>query len=410
MRWSSFAGTCAALMATTLIDVAAADRLSIVEDERALTVRAGEKTILKYNVAAVPSPDRSKPYYARSGHIHPVYTPKGHMVTGDMCPDHIHQHAIWFAWTNASFEGRKIDFWNSKAQQGRVEHSAVLGKEHSDTEATFSVRLRHQDTTGDEPSDVLHETWNVRVKAVDEVYVIDLESIQQCATDVPLLLKKYHYGAMGLRSPMAWNAPDGGFLTSEGKTRENGNHSRPTWVDSFGPVEGGTAGVTVMQHPSNFRYPQPARLHPRFSYFCFAPMVLGDFSIEPGRQYVSRFRYVVHDGQLDKAVTKKLWSEFAKMYGGDKSDNAVSVKLIVTADGSLSLAGKDIQEDQLTAELKQLLDNVTKQGHDAKSVTVIIAADPQARTGLVQQMIKLAQNAGVERFVLRAVKTPTDEP
>ena len=83
---------------------------------------------------------------------------------------------------------------------------------------------------------------------------------------------------------------------------------------SFGPVEGGTAGITVMQHPSNFRYPQPVRLHPKFSYFCFAPMVLGDFSIEPGDEYVSRFRYVVHDGPLNAKLTKRLWEDFTKRY------------------------------------------------------------------------------------------------
>jgi len=310
----------ATVLAVTIVVSAVGDekqnKLSIVDDGKTLTVRAGDDVVLKYNIAAVPSPIEDKPYYARSGHIHPVYSPQGHIVTGDMCPDHRHQHAIWFAWTNTRFQGRKIDFWNSQAQQGRIEHAEVLKKQSNDGEARFQVRLRHLDVTDEEPKEVLRETWDVRVRAVEDVYVIDLESRQHCASESPLLIKKYHYGAMGLRAPMAWNAPDGDFLTSEGKTRASGNHTRPKWVDSYGPVESEgenpqIAGITVMQHPLNFRYPQPARLHPKFSYFCFAPMVLGDFSIEPNEPYVSHFRYVVHDGPIDNELTERLWKDFA---------------------------------------------------------------------------------------------------
>ena len=70
-------------------------------------------------------------------------------------------------------------------------------------------------------------------------------------------------------------------------------------------------GVTVLDHPGNFRFPQPVRLHPNKPYFCFAPMVLGEFEISPGHPYTSRYRLYVHDGPPDAADIERLWNDYA---------------------------------------------------------------------------------------------------
>ena len=101
------------------------------------------------------------------------------------------------------------------------------------------------------------------------------------------------------------------FLTSEGKNKENGNQSRPQWVELFGPLAGETAGVTVLSHPGNFRFPQPVRLHPTMPYFCFAVAAVDAFTIEPGKPYVSRYRYHVHDGKPSAKLDQRLWEDYA---------------------------------------------------------------------------------------------------
>src|SRR5262249_39181820 len=160
------------------------------------------------------------------------------------------------------------------------------------------------------PAPVLDETWTVRVYELDSHVLVDLESSQTCAGPSPLKVNSYHYGGFGLRGNRAWvdamakgNDPphparsgDSDFLTSEGESRRDGNHTRPRWVDLSGRVSGHSAGVAVLDHPGNFRFPQPVRLHPNKPYFCFAPMVLGEFDIVPGRPYVSRYRLLAHDG------------------------------------------------------------------------------------------------------------------
>ena len=106
--------------------------------------------------------------------------------------------------------------------------------------------------------------------------------------------------------------PLGKMITSEDKNRENGNHSRPRWVSMHGPVDGRQCGVVVMNHPDNFRFPQWVRLHPKMPYFVFAPMVEEPFMIEPGKPYVSKFRYLTYDGTPDHEVIEGSWKEWIK--------------------------------------------------------------------------------------------------
>jgi hypothetical protein len=40
-------------------------------------------------------------------------------------------------------------------------------------------------------------------------------------------------------------------------------------------------------------------------------MVLGSFSLEPGKPYVSAYRFFVHSGKPDVALTERLWNDYA---------------------------------------------------------------------------------------------------
>ena len=53
------------------------------------------------------------------------------------------------------------------------------------------------------------------------------------------------------------------------------------------------------------------RLHPSEPFFCFAPSQEGDWSIQPGDAYVSRYRFIVVDGPPDKARFDGYWMEYA---------------------------------------------------------------------------------------------------
>ena len=128
-----------------------------------------------------------------------------------------------------------------------------------------------------------------------------------------MVLPKYLFGGLGFRGRRDWDGKDNcTFLTSEGRDRSNGNETRGKWCWVGGKVEGGEmAGVAILCHPDNFRFPQPMRLHPDEPFFCYAPSQLGDWAIEPGKPYVARYRFVVSDGPADKAEVERLWNDYA---------------------------------------------------------------------------------------------------
>ncbi|MEX2358547.1 MAG: PmoA family protein [Pirellulaceae bacterium] len=291
----------------------AAEPLRWEETPERITLYQGERPILRYNIALVPSPDASKPWFGRSGFIHPIWDPAGRVLTDDFPPDHMHQHALMFPWTKTQFEGRKIDFWNSALQQGKVEHRRMVSQFVEEDLAGLEVELAHVDITDPEnPKDVLIERWNVVAHRDEDAFVFDLTSVQRCASDSPLTILEYHYGGLGIRGARAWATKgQGDFLTSDGKTRVDGNHTTPRWVDVHGKLEGEVSGITVMGHPENFRFPQPVRLHPDKPYFSFTPQVKGSFAIRPGQPYTSKYRFVAHRGMIDQETTERLWEDFS---------------------------------------------------------------------------------------------------
>jgi hypothetical protein len=288
--------------------------VTCTDDGTRLNLSIGDRPVVTYNHGLLPAPEGIDPVYAKNGHIHPMRTPSGRLVTDDFPPDHAHQHGIFFAWVNTTFEDRRVDFWNQAKKLGSVEHVKILEKVSGPVFGQFKVKLRHSDLTAPgKPKPVLEEIWTVRVYNVPDPFLSDLKSEQRCVADTPLVVNEYHYGGMGLRAAREWYKQEGsGFLTSTGKTREEGNHTRARWVITHGRSEGQPAAVAILGHPDNFRAPQYVRLHPSKPYFCFAPMVMGSFEIAPDKPYVSQYRYATYDGDPDPGLTDQLWQDFAE--------------------------------------------------------------------------------------------------
>ena len=313
----------------------------------AITITIGDLPLLTYHKSIVHPPENIDPVFKRSGYVHPIKSPSGKEVTGDFAPDHAHQHAFFMAWVNTHLAGHDIDFWNQKKQTGRISHNKVVSVNNKASYAEFEVELTHEDTTLPKaPVLVLSERWKIRAyhRAASEPFVFDFESNQTCMADSPLILREYRYGGFGLRGNQQWHRPGANaafknwttllknserdanveppdplgldvmgheFLTSENKQRHNGNHSRARWTTMYGPVEGAIAGIAILSHPKNFRSPQHVRLHPGKPYFSYAPVVAGEFKIEPKETYTTRFRVVSYDGLPDKKLLNRLWSEYS---------------------------------------------------------------------------------------------------
>lgn len=302
----------------------AADPIAVETGDRVLNFTVGGQPMFTYQMEPGPVPEGVPPIYAHGAYLHPVFSPSGKLVTGNFPPDHRHQRGIFFAWTKTEFEGHHPDFWNmGKGDQpdGKLlaeVRFASLEKSWGGPESGgFVSRHRFIDHAGDAPKDVLNETWEVTVRRIvadgRPANVIDLVSTQTCSGSSPLLLPKYHYGGLGVRGNALWDPVKAvKMLTSHGDPREKGDETKAKWVHLGGNVDGAPTGLAVLIHPSNFRFPQPLRLNPKNPQLCVAPSQDGDWSIEPGKPYVSRYRFVVFDGVPDAAWLEKRWQEYAK--------------------------------------------------------------------------------------------------
>ena len=288
--------------------------VDIRETDKSVEVLCGGKTVLAYNHAVEPAPAGMDKNYAKSGFIHPVCSPGGQVLTQIHLPDHIHHMGLWNAWTSTEFEGRKIDFWNIKKGVGTVRFAKYLAKEHGPVFGGFKVVQEHVDLSAPGGTKVaLKEDIEVKVWDTRKGYwLFDWISVQKCASPSPLHLLKYRYGGFGFRATEEWDKSNSDYLTSEGKTRVDGHGTRARWCNISGKTTKGPAGILLMADPQNREFPEPIRIwsekdHNGKVFFNFCPIQEKDWMLEPGRDYVFRYRACVYDGTITKERAEQLW-------------------------------------------------------------------------------------------------------
>ena len=131
-------------------------------------------------------------------------------------------------------------------------------------------------------------------------------------------------GTFGIRlaTSMTEDSKLGGrMVTSEGKeTEKEVWGKRAAWLDYYGPVDGQTVGVLVMDHPTNPRH--PTYWHTR-AYGLLGANIFGvhDFlndktqdgsmTVEAGQPVRFRFRVVIHPGDVKAINAPAMFKVFA---------------------------------------------------------------------------------------------------
>ena len=299
-------------------------KVRVADDGQSLRVTVGEKPVLGYRYTPMPVPEGVRDIYSLSGFIHPLWSPRGEVLTAIQPPDHRHHYGIWNPWTSTEFEGRKVDFWNVGSGQGRVRAAGVLERTSGEVFGGFSSLHEHVDNTGPSgPKVALREQWRVTVWNVApgrEAWVIDFVSRLNPATDQPLTIKAYRYQGFSLRATEKWNDRNATLLTSEGLNKSNANATRARWIDVNGAssVPAGTSGVLFMTNPANFNFPEQLRIWPVGDnrgqanvYVNFNPAQDRDWVLEPGRSYALKYRMFVYDGKITAGEAQRLWIDYA---------------------------------------------------------------------------------------------------
>ncbi|MBN1506362.1 MAG: PmoA family protein [Sedimentisphaerales bacterium] len=300
--------------------------VSATKDEKVLEISVGDAKVMEYHHAASPAPkgvgrvpESKLPLYDHSAFIHPLWSPKGTVLTDINPPDHLHHMGIWMPWTHTTFEGKMVDFWNVGDGTGTVRFSRYVSTTTGPVYGGFQSEQDHialQTSKGEQT--ILKEIWDVRVYNMGGrekgYWLVDFQSTQRCVADQPLIQEEYHYSGFGYRAPRQWKGANGDYLTSEGKTRKDGHATRARWCDCYGKAGDQWEGVTFFSNPGNFRHPEPMRLWPEpdnYIFFNFCPSQAGAWEMKPGEDHVFRYRWYVHEGKPDVEQIERIWNEYA---------------------------------------------------------------------------------------------------
>ncbi|MEX2514474.1 MAG: PmoA family protein [Cyclobacteriaceae bacterium] len=296
--------------------------LSLEHNSQSLIIRRNQQDLWQYNHAVAEAPEGADPAYARSGFVHPMWSPTGKSLTRIQPPDHYHHYGLWNPWTRVEFQGETIDFWNLKERQGTVRFANVITKNVGQVYAGYKVLHEHVVLKNElSPKVALKEVQGTKIfmlEGEEDYYLADISILLNCATDDPVLLKEYRYGSLGWRTTEKWDRYNSEVITSEGLNRKNADGSLARWCIVQGEIDEDYAAVIMMSYPTNYNHPEPLRIWPEDQYdrgdmyANFAPTKNMDWDLQPGINYVLNYRFLVSSKKLSAEDAESAWKQFAK--------------------------------------------------------------------------------------------------
>ena len=221
--------------------------------------------------------------------------------------DHPHHKGIWVAVD----EVNEIKFW---AESGKIENRSV---DLVTAEGNPAIMRVTNHWLNDKGGDVMIETTTISIYA-NRMLAYDIR-FKMVSGDVNFRDTKE--GLLGFRLAESQREDKGGgkVTNADGKqgTKECWGQ-RSAWVDYTGPIEGKEYGVTIFDHPGNFR---PSRYHVR-NYGLFSVSPFGESAYTNGKEPVVsdvfkkdselRLRYAIyfHDGPASVRELNALATKF----------------------------------------------------------------------------------------------------
>ena len=236
-------------------------------------------------------------------------------ATADEKADHPHHRSFFF--THGNVNG--VDFWSENDKHGKTEHRE-LAEARGGGDALIVTR---NDWVGPDSTVHLRDERRLLFGADDDARWIDFD-ITLTAPDRPATFGDTKEGTFGVRvaGTMKVDAKKGGRLVnSEGQADGEAWGQPAKWVDYYGPVEGEVEGITIMNHPTSFRF--PTYWHVRtYGLFAANPFGLHDFpgtrdldgshKLEPGESINLRYRVLLHRGDTETGRVAERYAEYEK--------------------------------------------------------------------------------------------------
>lgn len=288
-----------------MIDVGlAADSVKLVRNGDTVFVSINEKEFTTYRFAT----SLTKPYFF------PVKAADNALLTRPIVGenyqgDHPHHKGIWVSVD----EVNEIQFW---AEKGKIENRGVELVTSEGNPAIMRVTNHWLDRNA---ADIMIETTTIAIHA-NRMLEYDIQ-FKMIGSDVNFRDTKEGLFGFRLAESQREDKGQGKVTNAEGKkgTKECWGQ-RSAWVDYQGPIEGKEYGVTIFDHPGNFR---PSRYHVR-NYGLFSISPFGEAAYTNGtepavndifkKDSMLRLRYAIyfHEGEAMASELNGLSERFSK--------------------------------------------------------------------------------------------------
>jgi hypothetical protein len=253
--------------------------------------------------------DAPRPY------LHPVRTPAGAVLTVEAPADHPWHHALWFTIKFVNGE----NFWEEYDEFGVLVTRAVQELATGGVQASIDWLRPDRETVA------LAETRTIVSRRVDDdTYAIEWDEELVPLTDVVLDRTPFTtwggYGGLTLRGAPDWH--DTVLELPDGSRHDRLLGERAEWCALTGtaprPGGEGPAGVVMVDHPANPRFPTPWYASNRadtygegWANFCNAAFLWDEpLTIAAGDSLRLRHLVLVHDGPLARATVERVVDEW----------------------------------------------------------------------------------------------------
>jgi hypothetical protein len=281
--------------------------LRATQDDKTVSIFAGERKLLEYQVQPTPY----KPY------VKTLFSPAGVQVLRDSPQDHKHHHALMFA-----LAADKVDFWSEEEgcgrqvprSPGKVETSVRDGLGR----ASFTQQLDWIDPRSQKPLLVERRTIDVcRAKDLPATLLTWQTRLEPAAGKESVELSGSHYFGLGLRFVESMDK-GGRFIYPEKAgeiVRGSERLTAAEWCAYSATADGKPVTVAMFGFPASPRH--PPRMFTMDDPFAYLAATLNLWKeplvLKAGKPLDLRYGVAVWDGEVDAAAIAQVYRKWVEV-------------------------------------------------------------------------------------------------